>query len=222
MELIEFNGVSKVYAEGDTFVQALDSASFKISEGEFISIMGPSGSGKSTLLSILGVLNTPTHGDVFIDDLAVYDLSSEKQADFRYEYLGFVFQSYQLVPYLTVIENIMIPLSITPISKREQEEMAREVMEQFGLSDKENRLPNQLSGGEGQRVAIARALVNKPPILLADEPTGNLDSKKGMEILDLLKTLNKDGQTIIMVTHDENLAHYADRFLHIMDGRVVK
>jgi len=221
MRLIELSQVSKVYAEGDDFVQALDSVDLNIGEGDFLSIMGPSGCGKSTLLSILGVLNRPTDGDVFVDGVAVYDLKQEKQADFRFEYLGFVFQSFQLVPYLTVLENVMIPFSIASIPEKKKKEMAVEVLEKVNLADKLNRLPNQISGGEGQRVAVARAIVNNPPILLADEPTGNLDSKHGSEIMELLEKLNQDGQTIVMVTHDKTMAQYAHKIINLADGKVV-
>jgi len=221
MTLINFDNVCKVYEEGDDFVQALDNVSFKIKDGEFISIMGSSGSGKSTLLSVLGILNTPTSGDVFIDDIAVYDLKLEKQADFRSDYIGFIFQAFQLIPYLTAIENVMLPLAITKISGREQKERAREVLEMVGLGNKINRLPDQLSGGEVQRVAVARAIVNEPPVLLADEPTGNLDSKNAEGVINLLKKLNSEGETIVMVTHDKNIAEHADYTIHIKDGQIV-
>lgn len=221
MSLIKFDKVSKVYEEGDDIVQALDSVSFEIDEGNSIAIMGPSGGGKSTLLTILGVLNTPTNGDVFIDDVAVYDLKLEKQADFRSEYIGFVFQVFQLIPYLTAIENVMLPVSITKMSNKEQEKKAKEILEKVGMSDKINRLPTQISGGEIQRVAIARAVVNEPPILLADEPTGNLDSKNAREVMNLLKKLNDEGRTIVMVTHDKNTAEYADYTIELKDGRIV-
>ena len=221
MSLIKFNGVSKVYEEGDDIVQALDDASFEINEGNFVAIMGPSGSGKSTLLTLLGILNTPTDGDVFIDDIAVYDLKPERQADFRSEYLGFVFQAFQLIPYLTAMENVMLPLSITKMSNKEQEKRAKGALERVGLADKINRLPNQISGGETQRVAISRAIVNEPPILLADEPTGNLDSKNATEVMNLLKELNDEGETIIMVTHDKKTAEYADYTIELKDGQIV-
>jgi len=221
MSLIKFNGVSKVYEEGDDIVQALDSADFEIDEGNFVAIMGPSGSGKSTMLTLLGILNTPTNGDVFIDDIAVYDLKPEKQADFRSEYLGFVFQAFQLIPYLTAMENVMLPLSITKMSNKEQEKRAKGALERVGLADKINRLPNQISGGETQRVAISRAIVNEPLILLADEPTGNLDSKNATEVMNLLKELNDEGETIIMVTHDKKTAEYADYTIELKDGQIV-
>jgi len=221
MNLIIFDSVSKVYPEGDDIVQALDGASLSINEGEFISVMGPSGSGKSTLLSILGILNSPTNGDVVIDGINVYDLDTERQADFRFEYLGFVFQSFQLIPYLTVLENVMLPLSISPLSRQQQKEAALKVLELVGLQGKSDRLPSNISGGESQRVAVARAIVNKPPILLADEPTGNLDSHNGAEVMALLKELNEGGQTIVMVTHDEKMADYTHRMIRLADGRIV-
>jgi putative ABC transport system ATP-binding protein len=222
MSLIELKNVTKVYEEGDDIVHALDNVSIKIKDGEFIAIMGPSGSGKSTLLSILGGLNTPTDGETIIDEIAIYDLTLEKLADFRSEYLGFIFQSHQLIPYLTALENVMLPLSIIKEMKNfEQKKKAIEVLEKVGLSDKINRLPNQLSGGEQERVAIARAIVNEPPIILADEPTGNLDSKLGNEIMKLLKMLNDDGITIIMVTHDASMASYANGILKIEDGKIL-
>ena len=199
---------------------ALADAHLNIERGEFISVMGPSGSGKSTLLTILGGLNHPTKGEVTVDEIPIYKLSLEKLADFRREYLGFIFQSFQLILYLTVIENVMLPLSITKRSNREQAKMADEILERIGLRGKERRLPDQLSGGEQERVAIARALVNSPPILMADEPTGNLDSKTGKEIMDLFKTLNEEGQTIVMVTHNpENMA-FSTRTIFLKDGRV--
>jgi len=182
--------------------------------------MGPSGSGKSTLLTILGGLNHPTIGEVVVDDIAIYQLPIEKLADFRREYLGFIFQSFQLIPYLTVIENVMLPLSITDRSNREQVGMAEGILKRIGLKGKEKRLPDQLSGGEQERVAIARALVNAPPILLADEPTGNLDTKTGQEIMELFKSLNQEGQTIIMVTHNPENASFSSRKIHLRDGKI--
>ena len=199
---------------------ALLDVDLNIERGEFVSVMGPSGSGKSTLLTILGGLNHPTKGDVVVDEIPIYKLPLEKLADFRREYLGFIFQSFQLIPYLTVIENVMLPLSITETSNREQVKMAEEILERIGLRGKERRLPDQLSGGEQERVAIARALVNSPPILMADEPTGNLDSRTGKEIMDLFKTLNKEGQTIVMVTHNPENIGFSTRTIFLKDGRV--
>lgn len=212
--------MSKIYESGGEKVGALVDADLHIERGEFISVMGPSGSGKSTLLTILGGLNHPTTGEVVVDDIPIYQLPLERLADFRREYLGFIFQSFQLIAYLTVIENVMLPLSITDRSNREQVEMAEEILERIGLKGKERRLPDQLSGGEQERVAIARALVNAPPILLADEPTGNLDTKTGKEIMELFKSLNSEGQTIIMVTHNPENAVFSSRTISLRDGRV--
>jgi putative ABC transport system ATP-binding protein len=222
MSLIEIKNLSKTYESGEEKVAALVDVGLHIEKGEFISVMGPSGSGKSTLLTILGGLNHPTAGEVVVDDIPIYQLPLERLADFRREYLGFIFQSFQLIPYLTVIENVMLPLSITERSNREQARMAEEILERTGLKGKERRLPDQLSGGEQERVAIARALVNAPPILLADEPTGNLDTKTGKEIMELFKSLNQEGQTIIMVTHNPENTAFSSRTIQLRDGRVLK
>ena len=220
MGLIEIKQLNKAYESGDECVLALCDVDLNIERGEFISVMGPSGSGKSTLLTILGGLNHPTKGDVVIDEIPIYQLSLEKLADFRREYLGFIFQSFQLIPYLTVTENVMLPLSITDRSNQDQVKMAEEILERIGLRGKGKRLPDQLSGGEQERVAIARALVNSPPILMADEPTGNLDSKTGKEIMELFRALNKEGQTIVMVTHNPENAAFSTRTISLKDGRV--
>ncbi len=220
MSLIEIKNLSKNYQSGEECVLALDDLALNVEKGEFISVMGPSGSGKSTLLTILGGLNHPSEGEIVVDGIQIYKLPLEKLADFRREYLGFIFQSFQLIPYLTVIENVMLPLSITRISNKEQVKMAEEILEKVGLRVKAKRLPDQLSGGEQERVAIARALVNGPPILLADEPTGNLDTKTSQEVMELFKNLNEEGQTIIMVTHNpENMA-YSTRTIFLKDGKV--
>lgn len=222
MSLISVDDVSKIYNGGEGEVTALGGVSFTVTEGEFVALMGPSGSGKSTLLTMLGAMNPPTSGRIVIDDIDVYSLSSERRADFRSEYLGFVFQQFQLVPYLTAMENVMLPLAITSKSNKEQIEMAKAVLDKVGLGTKGNRLPNQLSGGEQERVAIARAIVNEPPILFADEPTGALDTKNSEEIMNLFKQLNKDGQTIIMVTHNPEFMSYVDRGIFIRDGKLDK
>ncbi|MBN1409198.1 MAG: ABC transporter ATP-binding protein [Spirochaetales bacterium] len=218
--MIRFNNVSRYYSVGEETVKALDGVTFKIDKGDFISISGPSGSGKSTLLSILGILNTPSRGEVIIDDINVYELPPEERADFRSDYIGFIFQAFQLIPYLTALENVMLPLAISPITRKAQEKMAKDVLKQVGLATKFNKLPNQLSGGEIQRVAIARAIVNEPDILLADELTGNLDSKNAEEVMKLIVHLNELGKTIVMVTHEENIAGYARRNLQLFDGRL--
>jgi putative ABC transport system ATP-binding protein len=220
MSLIEIKELRKSYETGGEQVPALVDVNLNIEPGEFISVMGPSGSGKSTLLTILGGLNHPTEGDVRVDDISIYRLPLERLADFRREYVGFIFQSFQLIPYLTVVENVMLPLSITDTPNHQQHRIAGNLLERIGLEGKGRRLPDQLSGGEQERVAIARALVNSPPILLADEPTGNLDSRMGKEIMELFKALNEEGQTIVMVTHNpENMA-FSTRTIHLRDGRV--
>jgi putative ABC transport system ATP-binding protein len=221
MSLIEIKNLSKIYESGEERVTALGEVSLDIERGEFISVMGPSGSGKSTLLTVLGGLNHPTEGEVLVDEIPIYKLPLEKLADFRREYLGFIFQSFQLIPYLTVIENVMLPLAITEKSSQEQLNRAEEILEKLGLKEKRKRLPDQLSGGEQERVAIARALVNSPPILLADEPTGNLDSKTGREIMELFKSLNDEGQSIVMVTHNPESIAFSSRSIHLRDGKVV-
>ena len=221
MSLIEVRKLSKIYESGEERVIALGDVNLSIERGEFISVMGPSGSGKSTLLTILGGLNHPTEGEVVVDEIPIYQLPLEKLADFRREYLGFIFQSFQLIPYLTVIENVMLPLAITDKSNREQLHLAGEILEKIRLDGKRKRLPDQLSGGEQERVAIARALVNSPPVLLADEPTGNLDSKTGREIMELFKSLNDEGQSIVMVTHNPESVSFSSRTLHLRDGKVL-
>jgi putative ABC transport system ATP-binding protein len=221
MSLIKIHNLSKTYESGEEDVLALVDLTLNIERGEFISVTGPSGSGKSTLLTILGGLNHPTKGEVVVDEIPIYQLPIEKLADFRREYLGFIFQSFQLIPYLTVIENVMLPLAITEKSNREQLKIAEEILERMRLKGKGKRLPDQLSGGEQERVAIARALVNSPPILLADEPTGNLDSKTGREVMELFKSLNGEGQTIVMVTHNPENVAYSSRSIHLRDGKVV-
>ena len=216
--LIEIHGIGKDYQDGETKVQAIKQMNFYIDDGEFVAIMGQSGSGKSTLLSILGGLNHPSRGKVLLDTLDIYKLSSEQRADLRSEYIGVIFQSFQLIPYLTVLENVKLPMAITGKKGKKQDKMARNVLDKVGLANKANRLPDQLSGGEQERVAIARAIVNKPPILLADEPTGSLDSNTADEILNLLKELNEEGQTIIMVTHNPDACKDTTRTIHVKDG----
>ena len=216
--LIEIQGVGKDYQSGEATVEAIKQMDFFIDDGEFVSIMGQSGSGKSTLLSILGGLNHPTRGRILLDSLDIYKLSSEQRADLRSEYIGVIFQSFQLIPYLTVLENVKLPMAITGKKAKKQDKMARDVLARVGLANKADRLPDQLSGGEQERVAIARAIVNRPPILLADEPTGSLDSKTADEIMNLLRELNREGQTIIMVTHNPEACKYASRTIMVKDG----
>lgn len=218
MSLIKVCEVSKSYKGGDDVVEALTNINLEICEGEFLALMGPSGSGKSTLLSILGGLNPPTSGKLIIDDIDVYSLPSERLADFRHDYVGFVFQQYQLIPYLSALENVMLPLAITSRSGKEQQAMAQIVLEKVGLGSKSRRLPNQLSGGEQNRVAIARAIVNRPAIIFADEPTGSLDSSTAQGLLELFQALNQDGLTIIMVTHNQENLAWVTRAVYIRDG----
>jgi putative ABC transport system ATP-binding protein len=219
--LIEIQDLGREYMAGDTTVSAIKEMSFFIDDGEFVSIVGQSGAGKSTLLAALGGLNRPTRGNVWVDTMDLYGLSSEQRADFRSEYVGFVFQSFQLIPYLTAMENVKIPLSIAGVKKEDQADMATVALEKVGLQDKKDRLPDQLSGGEQERVAIARAIVNRPPIVLADEPTGNLDSKTADDVINLLKQLNQEGPTVIMVTHNKKLCQHTDRTVHVRDGLCV-
>jgi putative ABC transport system ATP-binding protein len=221
MSYIVADNLVKKYGNGNATVTAISGISFQIEAGEFIGVMGESGAGKSTLLSVMGAMNAPTSGSLIVDDIDVYRLEGEQRADFRREFLGFIFQSFHLVPYLTVLENVMLPLAIVKIGKRKKRDMAREALSQVGLLDKANRLPGQISGGEKERVAIARSIVNEPPVLLADEPTGNLDTKTSREIMELLQGLNSEGMTIIMVTHSHESAKYARRIFQVSDGMLV-
>ena len=220
MSYIVAENLSKVYGSGDALVPALRGVSFEIEAGDFVAVMGESGSGKSTLLSIMGAMNAPSSGDFYVDDIDIYNLRQEQQADFRREYLGFIFQSFYLVSYLTVIENVMLPLAIVSTGAKRKREMAEQALDSVGLANKAHRLPNQISGGEKERVAIARAIVNAPPVLLADEPTGNLDTKTSAEIMDLLLKFNREGMTIVMVTHSHACAQIARRIIQLADGRI--
>jgi len=220
MSLIELKKISKYYQSDGEQVAALKDLNLNVEVGEFIAVMGPSGSGKSTLLNILGGLSQPSAGELSVEGIDIYQLKGEKLADYRREYIGFVFQSFQLIPYLTILENVMLPLAIIPSRNGNQREIGARVLQKVGLVEKARRLPNQLSGGEQERVAIARALVNNAPIILADEPTGNLDSVTGREIMGLLQGLNSGGQTIIMVTHNPENTRYAHRIVQLKDGQV--
>jgi putative ABC transport system ATP-binding protein len=221
MPLITIENLKKHYSSGEDTVEALSGVNFAIETGEFITIMGQSGSGKSTLLSVLGGMNHPTSGEVEMAGVKLYQLPDEKLADFRAQNLGFVFQSFHLIPYLTAIENVMLPLAIVKIKSAAKRTAAQNALERVGLGAKLERLPNQLSGGEQERVAIARAIVNNPHILLADEPTGNLDSKTSDEVMTLFRELNDAGQTVVMVTHNPDNGRYADRTITLRDGIVV-
>ncbi len=220
--MIQLEKVTKTYNGRSVPVHALRDVNLQISEGEFVAVMGPSGSGKSTMLTVLGAMNPPSQGRVVVDQIDVYGLNVERQADFRHEYVGFVFQQLQLLPYLTAQENVLLSLAIARLPKAEKLLRAREALARVGLQGKEDRLPYQLSGGEQGRVAVARAIVNRPPLLLADEPTGNLDRATGEQVLALLRELNSDGQTVIMVTHDSQAASHAGRTVQILDGQIVE
>jgi putative ABC transport system ATP-binding protein len=222
MEYIIAENLVKKYGTDESAIVAVGGISFHIQEGEFVAIMGESGAGKSTLLGILGAMNAPTSGRLIVGDIDVYNLKPEQRADFRREFLGFIFQSFHLVPYLTVSENVILPLAVVKIGNRQKREMAADALSQVGLSAKGHRLPNQISGGESERVAIARAIVNEPPVLLADEPTGNLDTKTTQEVMELLRRLNQDGMTIIMVTHSPDCARYAQRIMRVCDGKLLE
>jgi putative ABC transport system ATP-binding protein len=221
MAFIDLKNVTKAFHAGEEEYPAVRGVSLGIESGEFVAVMGPSGSGKSTLLSLLGGLSHPTTGVVTVDGIDLGSLGPNKLSDFRREYLGFVFQSFYLVPYLTAVENVMLPLTVQPGMNGKGKIAALEALRKVGLDAKAHRLPSQLSGGEQERVAIARAIVNKPPVILADEPTGNLDTKTGDHVLDMLQDLHKDGHTIVMVTHNTDNAKRAGRTIEIRDGEVV-
>ena len=220
MTILETIDLKKTYGKGDTAVHALDGVNLKVENGEFVAIVGTSGSGKSTLLHMLGGLDRPTSGKVFVDGKDIFSLKDEALTIFRRRKIGFVFQSYNLVPVLSVYDNIILPIQLD--GGKEDRKYVDQVIETLGLSKKLNSYPNQLSGGQQQRVAIARAIAAKPAIILADEPTGNLDSKTSQDVLGLLKiTSERFSQTIVMITHNEEIAQMADRIIRIEDGRIV-
>ena len=219
--MITMSNVTKSYHVGGEQVTALNDVSLESGEGEYIVVTGPSGSGKSTLLYTIGGLLTPSNGDVNVNGFDVYDLSQRHRAKFRRDNVGFIFQNFELLPYLTALENVMLPLSLDGVDSVDQVEWGIEALERVGLGKRLHHKPDELSGGEQQRVAIARGLVNEPNILLADEPTGNLDQKTGDGIMALLSELHEDGQTIVFVTHDKSRARVADRVIEMIDGRIV-
>ncbi len=224
MAIIELKDVCKIYRTDKIETMALDNVSFSVNEGDFVSIMGPSGCGKSTLLNIVGLLDAPSGGEVKLLDTNTGKLNDAKMSKFRNENIGFVFQSFHLIPSLSVVDNVELPLIYrTGISAKDRRRMVTEVLERLDLSHRMKHLPTQLSGGQCQRVAIARAIVGNPRLLLADEPTGNLDSKMGAEVMKLLHEINKsDGRTIVMVTHNEEQARQTDRILRFIDGKQVQ
>ena len=219
--MIEMEKISKVYKMGEVRLEALKEITLKIEPAEFISIMGPSGSGKSTLLNIIGCLDTPTDGAYFFEEKNVAGLDFDELSTVRNRKIGFVFQNFNLLPYATTYENIELPMLFNGRSGKRRRERVFELLEMVGLVDWRNHRPSELSGGQQQRVAIARALANDPSMILADEPTGNLDSKTGEEIMGLFVKLQEQGRTILMVTHDTNIAAYCQRTIHLLDGRIV-
>ncbi|MBK9926190.1 MAG: ABC transporter ATP-binding protein [Anaerolineales bacterium] len=220
--MIRAEELTKVYQMGETEVRALDGASFTIEKGEMVAIMGPSGSGKSTLMSIIGCLDVPTSGRYTLDSVAVENVGETELAEIRGRKIGFVFQQFNLLSRTSALENVMLPLTYAGVSGKERNTRAMKALERVGLGGRTQHAPNELSGGQQQRVAIARALVNEPAIILADEPTGALDSKTGVEIMDLFQSLYRDsGQTVILVTHDAYVARHTNRIIKISDGRIV-
>ncbi len=221
MKILEVNHLSKTYGKGDTMVKALDDVSFTVEQGEFVAIIGPSGSGKSTLLHILGGVDTPTSGSVIIGDEDISKLNETALAVFRRRQIGLVYQFYNLIPILTVEENLTLPLLLD--GRKPDKRQIDSLVNRLGLSKRLNHLPNQLSGGQQQRVSIGRALINNPALMLADEPTGNLDSENSKEIVSLLRQFNKElNQTVIIITHDEKIALSADRIISIEDGKITR
>ena len=220
--MIQTENLTKVYQMGDDEVRALNDASFTIEKGEMVAIMGPSGSGKSTLMSIIGCLDVPTSGRYILDGVSVENMEDTQLAEIRGRKIGFVFQQFNLLARTSALENVMLPLTYAGLSGKQRQERARKALERVGLSDRLHHAPNELSGGQQQRVAIARAIVNQPAILLADEPTGALDSKTGVELMELFQSLHNDhGQTVILVTHDSYVARHTNRVIKLSDGHVI-
>ena len=218
--ILELNHIYKDYVQGSMVVPVLKDVTLHVEEGEYVAIMGPSGSGKSTLMNIVGCLDLPTKGEYKLDGVDVLLQKENELADIRLNKIGFVFQTFQLLPRQTALENVALPLIYAGISKKERNRLAAEELDRVGLSDRLSFVPNQLSGGQKQRVAIARAMVNKPKILLADEPTGALDSKSGKQVMELFAKLNEEGVTVIMITHDGEIARHAGRTVDIFDGEI--
>jgi putative ABC transport system ATP-binding protein len=219
--LIDMSGIMRTYQIGEHQIHALNGVTFTIDHGEYVGIMGPSGSGKSTLMNIIGCLDTPSAGHYILDGTAVETMTEDELAEVRNKKIGFIFQTFNLLSRTTALQNVELPLIYSRLPRAERRERAEKALVDVGLGDRMNHQPNELSGGQRQRVAIARALVNRPSLLLADEPTGNLDSKTGREILDLFRELSHKGNSIIMVTHEDDVAREAQRVIHIRDGKIV-
>jgi len=222
MHLIEVRDVYKIYNPGENQVNALDGVSITIDEGEFVAIIGQSGSGKSTLMNMLGLLDTPTHGEYYINGKLVDDLTDDQMSAIRNEEIGFIFQGFNLISSLTALENVELPLVYRGMPKQERREISQDALERVGLGGRMNHLPAEMSGGQQQRVAVARAIAAKPPVILADEPTGNLDTKSTKEVMAILHELKDEGRTVIVITHDNEIAEEAERVIRIRDGRVVE
>ena len=222
MHLIEVRDVYKIYNQGENQVNALDGVSITIDEGEFVAIIGQSGSGKSTLMNMLGLLDTPTHGEYYINGKLVDDLTDDQMSAIRNEEIGFIFQGFNLISSLTALENVELPLVYRGMPKQERREISQDALERVGLGERMNHLPAEMSGGQQQRVAVARAIAAKPPVILADEPTGNLDTKSTKEVMAILHELKDEGRTVIVITHDNEIAEEAERVIRIRDGKVVE
>jgi putative ABC transport system ATP-binding protein len=220
-EIIRLKKVDKDYVLGHDKIKAVDDVDITIRRGDFVAIVGPSGSGKSTMMNLVGALDFATTGDIYLDNINIEHLEESELAQIRGRKIGFVFQTFNLIPTLTALENVMLPMIFQEVEVEERKERARELLTKMGLGERTNHLPNQLSGGERQRVAVARALANDPEVILADEPTGNLDTKRGEEIASMFNKLSKEGKTIILVTHDMYVAKHADRIYQLRDGKIV-
>ena len=219
--MIELKDIYKIYSDGDSEIRALDGISLFVDKGEFVAIVGSSGSGKSTCMNIIGCLDIPTSGKYFLNGNDVSELSEKELAHIRNRELGFVFQQYNLIPKLNILENVELPLLYKGVKPKQRREMALLALERVGLGDRRDKFPSQLSGGQQQRVSIARALAGNPPVILADEPTGALDSKTGKEVIDFLKKLNSEGTTIVLITHDNDIAAKIKRVVRIQDGKII-
>lgn len=222
MHLIEVRDVYKIYNPGENQVNALDGVSITIDEGEFVAIIGQSGSGKSTLMNMLGLLDTPTHGEYYINGKLVDDLTDDQMSVIRNEEIGFIFQCFNLISSLSALENVELPLVYRGMPKQERREISQQALERVGLGSRIHHLPAEMSGGQQQRVAVARAIAAKPPVILADEPTGNLDTKSTKEVMAILHELKDEGRTVIVITHDNEIAEEAERVIRIRDGKVVE
>lgn len=220
-EIIRLEHISKIYHPGENEIRALSDVSLTIHKGEFVAIVGQSGSGKSTLMNLLGCLDTPTDGAYILEGSDVSTLSDQQLSAIRNRQIGFIFQGFNLIPSLTALENVELPLIYRGVGREERRRAARESLERVGLSNRMRHRPAEMSGGQQQRVAIARAIAAHPPILLADEPTGNLDSASGADVMDILRSLNRDGHTVILITHDSGIAATIDRVVHIQDGQII-